>query len=761
MARIVACALALAVALAMTVHAKSSCDVSVTGAALSNNAVYTASCNSVPRSTVTYSVTSDAAYRVYFTDGSDCTADQFRYYESLSFGVNTAVGAGTTSFLIVKANYADGEWAYPCVRVKSVGAATNLRVTVEWSPMNFANQFHLQNTGQYQGVAGNDVNANGAWTASPAVTGNGVVVDICDDGLQAAHVEIYPRVRLDLSQNMQTGNANPTGGASDDHGTGCGGVAAADGDNSDCGKGAAYHAQLAGHRILFAGATDAHYADAMWNATQPVDVSSNSWGPEGCTSSGCDYSPPTATVKNAIATAFTDGRQGRGKPFVFAAGNEGYYGGDCNQYAYTKLTEAITVAGSSYKGEQVWYSSAGACLFVNSPTQGQKTLQPLALQLTPGIITAQGSSSDNTLCRDDFGGTSSATPLVAGVIALVMEANPRATSRDIQRLLQSTATQNDASDPSWVTNGASVKFSRKYGFGRVNAGAAVTAARSASWKTASPLITYTTPVVSAGGVSINGTPKTQSTTVTSNVQSIENVILYITASWSTGVAYLHIRLTSPAGTAVDLAVSQTQKSGNVQAVFDPPQYPFGARAFWGENSNGVWTVAVDSGIAGSGSGAFTDFKIEFAGTAPNSACTGCTDTNAVCAQNGAGALVCQCARGYTGTPGSCAASNMCASMPCQNGGTCVEGSGTYQCRCPGTTALYDSQCALKDSLCNPNPCQNGGTCYLSGSNTYGCKCTNPSDTTRNCGLSAAHTVRSSVALVLAVVAAVVVAVFAM
>jgi len=85
---------------------------------------------------------------------------------------------------------------------------------------------------------------------------------------------------------------------------------------------------------------------------------------------------------------------------------------------------------------------------------------------------------DSTDCTADFGGTSSATPLVAGVVALILEANPKLTWRDVQYVLATTADQNDQNDTDWTTNGAGLHINHKYGFGRVNAIGAVKAALS-------------------------------------------------------------------------------------------------------------------------------------------------------------------------------------------------------------------------------------------------------------------------------------------
>ena len=69
---------------------------------------------------------------------------------------------------------------------------------------------------------------------------------------------------------------------------------------------------------------------------------------------------------------------------------------------------------------------------------------------------------------DDFSGTSAATPLAAGVAALTLSANRSLRWKDVREILTSTAEKID------IANGAYSKgYSLRYGFGRVNAEAAV------------------------------------------------------------------------------------------------------------------------------------------------------------------------------------------------------------------------------------------------------------------------------------------------
>jgi hypothetical protein len=98
---------------------------------------------------------------------------------------------------------------------------------------------------------------------------------------------------------------------------------------------------------------------------------------------------------------------------------------------------------------------------------------------TDRLGSAGYSSTDFT---GDFGGTSSACPVVAGVAALVLSANPALTAREVKQILESTADKiidNNADPQLGLRYGTynSQGFSRWFGYGKVNAYKAVLAAR--------------------------------------------------------------------------------------------------------------------------------------------------------------------------------------------------------------------------------------------------------------------------------------------
>ncbi|XP_064483890.1 protein jagged-1b-like isoform X2 [Ornithodoros turicata] len=72
-----------------------------------------------------------------------------------------------------------------------------------------------------------------------------------------------------------------------------------------------------------------------------------------------------------------------------------------------------------------------------------------------------------------------------------------------------------------------------------------------------------------------------------------------------------------------------------------------------------------------------------------------------------GGFACLCDPGYTGT--YCDENiNDCASQPCHNAGTCVDGLNSYRCIC--SDGWEGLQCERNKNECQSSPCQNGGIC---------------------------------------------------
>ena len=288
----------------------------------------------------------------------------------------------------------------------------------------FLQQWHLRNTGQGGGTAGADANVTAAWdrltAAGGRVDGTGVTIGIVDDGLWGQHPDLAPNYDAASSYDFVGGDPNPSAG---DHGTSVAGVAAARGDNSLGVTGVAFDARLAGLRLLGSGQNDATEAAALTYAPGSVDVYNNSWGPFD---DGERFEAPGPLATAAIEQAATLGRGGLGAVHVWAGGNGGP-DDDANRDGYASSRYTIGVAAHSNFGTQSGYSEDGASLLVSAPSNGGSL----------GITTT--SPYNNFGYTNSFGGTSSAAPLVSGVIALMLEANPALTYRDVQAILVDTA----------------------------------------------------------------------------------------------------------------------------------------------------------------------------------------------------------------------------------------------------------------------------------------------------------------------------------
>ena len=104
------------------------------------------------------------------------------------------------------------------------------------------------------------------------------------------------------------------------HGTRCAGAAAANANNSVCGVGVAYDANIAGIRILDGPITDLLEARALTYKAEQVDIRSASWGPRD---DGAHMEYPGKFVNLALEEGIKKGRNGKGTIYIWATGNGG------------------------------------------------------------------------------------------------------------------------------------------------------------------------------------------------------------------------------------------------------------------------------------------------------------------------------------------------------------------------------------------------------------------------------------------------------
>jgi subtilisin-like proprotein convertase family protein len=187
-------------------------------------------------------------------------------------------------------------------------------------------------------------------------------------------------------------------------------------------------------------------------------------------------------------------------------------------------------------------------------------------------------------------GTSFATPVVTGVIALLLEINPDLGWRDVQAILALTARQTDPDDESWVTNGAGLHHSNKYGFGIINANSAVTMAEN--WVSYSPEVELT---VQSGGIYLV-IPDDPDQTVNSTLSIGEEQAGFAVESVVVFIGYQHVKrgnlkivLTSPSGTASALHPSKRGEDTNLP---EGTKWELMTVSNWGESPVGDWTLSI-------------------------------------------------------------------------------------------------------------------------------------------------------------------------
>ena len=197
------------------------------------------------------------------------------------------------------------------------------------------------------------------------------------------------------------------------------------------------------------------------------DVQACSDFPEVIIGGSCDYDKLPTSAHNALERGVTVGRNGKGTIYTFASGNSFTEGDDLNFSGWTNTRYTITVGAVGKNGLHADYSSAGAALVVSAPAGGKTDIGHL-MTAGMGIET----------CADSGQGTSFACPVVSAIIALVLEANSELSWRDVQGILaiSSTTVEADTEDDTQTTNEAGIWHSNWYGFGIINAKAAVDAA---------------------------------------------------------------------------------------------------------------------------------------------------------------------------------------------------------------------------------------------------------------------------------------------
>ncbi|RIK80510.1 MAG: hypothetical protein DCC67_09305 [Planctomycetota bacterium] len=353
-------------------------------------------------------------------------------------------------------------------------------------------QWHLINSGQQVGnpdfqnifgLPGEDINVAPVWNMG--YTGRGVTVAVIDSGVQSNHPDLAGNISTTIPGLNAAGadnNSEPSpayGGNA--HGTAVAGIIAAVANNGIGGAGIAPGATIVPIRFLDNTPDATAAIDAFRYHIQDIDITNNSWGP----AVDRGLAGPNPFELLALRDSVIFGRGGLGVIHVFASGNsaagrynEGFpdlgafdtaaYNGWVNS-RYTIAVTGVDHDGfyNNIDGTVTGYPEAGPSILVAAPTGSNALAIVDDTGLGSGIITTDltgtledrlsgynfppdditGEELDRDFLADDrfttrFNGTSAAAPMVTGVIALMLEANPNLSWRDVQEILVRSARQN-------------------------------------------------------------------------------------------------------------------------------------------------------------------------------------------------------------------------------------------------------------------------------------------------------------------------------
>lgn len=451
---------------------------------------------------------------------------------------------------------------------------------------NALTQFYVAFPGDF------DLNVMEVWRE---YTGAGVTVAIYDDGVQGTHPELV--ANYDASLEVQSGSdgapeiRNPDD--DDAHGTAVAGIIGADRYGHVIGV--AFDATIVGVDISDAAGRDSANTTGF---RQNFDIVNQSFN-VGSFDGWANPSNAPALYAN-LRDAVVLGRDGLGTIVVQSASNgrDNFSNAptNTNQSGLQNNPYAVVVASVERNGYVASHSTPGSSILVS------------AFGGVDSIFTTDLTGPDGAGPGDyrAFGGTSAAAPQVAGIVALMLEANPNLGYRDVQEILAYSA-RHVGSDvgaaPSgnehftWQYNGAKdwngggLHFSEDYGFGLVDAHAAVRLAET--WTQQSTFANRATAAATARVTSTqipeNGQVIPINYTENHNIE-IETISITLRLT-AREVDDLVITLQSPSGTITTL-LDGTEGASTAGDVLSNETWTMTSNAFRGESSRGTWTLRI-------------------------------------------------------------------------------------------------------------------------------------------------------------------------
>ena len=458
-------------------------------------------------------------------------------------------------------------------------------------------QWYLENGGIFplpgeRITRGEDANVldahRNAPSSGPAVhLGEGVGVAVMDTGIDIDHQDLRDNTDPARSHSFCSQKPAPFHNS---HGTLVAGLVAAR-DNDFGVRGVAPRATLHNHMAVDCLIGWSKLADAMTRNMADIGVHNNSW----------DFGQQQTLVGNpliydlALETGVNRGYGGKGVVYVRSSGNQHARGGDANLSEMRNHYTTMAVCAADGNGIRAWYSEAGANLWVCGPSQGH-------------LLLGQGLTTTDLYDRYalHFNGTSASAPVVSGVAALVRAANPALTWRDVKLILAGSARRNHSNHSDWrrgaVKYGEDSErywFNNTYGFGMVDADAAVRLAKS--WTNLPTMLSRTASTDESKAIPdapAEGNPTTwavSTLTLDDGIEFIEHVEIEITLN-ARNFRQLQIEL-KPPGQPKRVILAQND-GATIPGKQWTKTYRLGASGFLGESAGGTWRLRIQDQVHG-------------------------------------------------------------------------------------------------------------------------------------------------------------------
>ncbi|MGC1308783.1 MAG: S8 family serine peptidase [Phormidesmis sp.] len=372
----------------------------------------------------------------------------------------------------------------------------------------YPEQWHLSHRGSSTDLAPDaHVFAEKAWDITRG--SRSVVIAITDDSFDLAHPDLQGSGKIVAPRDLKNKDGLPTPTAEyENHGTAVAGVALAE----ETGEGIVGIAPGCSFMpIQTTGFLDDTSIEQMfdWAINQGADVISCSWAPAAV------YFPLSRRISQAINRAATKGRNGRGCVILFSAGNanrpvdgqvdESGWPRNLLKGTTTWLSgfaihpDVITVSACTSLNRKSAYSNWGRHISVAAPSNNAPpnmalsagvfdTGPPIRSALAGrSILTSDRTGAQGYSLTDytGFGGTSSACPLVAGIVGLMLSVNPDLSASEVKKLLQLTTDKIIDTSPDPQLGLSYGTYDSKghafwFGHGKVNAYKAVKAAQKSA-----------------------------------------------------------------------------------------------------------------------------------------------------------------------------------------------------------------------------------------------------------------------------------------